>query len=142
VRARREKSESDELRVVVPLQAALLDPTQGSVQALGVMLLGLEPPVRLQDDGSLAPQLATKMEQPDDKTYVYELLGGVQFWDGSPLTKPSSIAHSSGVPFGDAERESSYFSSCIGLSGSIQLSHAFVSDARHVEPPPPGLRPA
>lgn len=79
-------SAGSDLKVLVPLQASLLDPTQGSIQSLGVMLLGLEPLERMQSDGSLAPELATDVQQPDPRTYVYEIRSGVEFWDGTPLT--------------------------------------------------------
>ncbi len=79
-------SKTGDLKVVVPVQAPLLDPTQGSVQAIGVLMLGLEPLQRIQPDGTLGPDLATELTQPDPRTYVYKIRSGVKFWDGTPLT--------------------------------------------------------
>lgn len=77
---------ASDLKVLVPVQAPLLDPTQASIQSLGVLLLGLEPLQRMQPDGSLRPDLATAVKQPDPTTYVYEIRPGVKFWDGRHLT--------------------------------------------------------
>ncbi|PXY18969.1 hypothetical protein BAY60_29545 [Prauserella muralis] len=81
------------LKVLVPVQGALLDPTQASIQSLGILLLGLEPLQRLRPDGSLRPNLATEVEQPDPRTFVYTIRSGVRFWDGTPLTA-DDVVHS------------------------------------------------
>lgn len=49
--------------------------------------------VQLQADGSITPLLASKVDQPDDKTYVFTLRQGVTFFDGSPLT-PADVVFS------------------------------------------------
>lgn len=53
---------------------------------IGVMSLFTEPLERVGTDGSLSPNLATKVSQPDDTTIVYSLREDVQFSNGEPLT--------------------------------------------------------
>jgi peptide/nickel transport system substrate-binding protein len=51
-----------------------------------VIFLGMEPLVRYDAQGHLAPDLASSFSVKNPTTYVYNLRKGVKFWDGSPLT--------------------------------------------------------
>ncbi|WGW11483.1 ABC transporter substrate-binding protein [Saxibacter everestensis] len=42
--------------------------------------------MKLESDYSISPNLATKVDTPDDKTYVYTIRDGVKFWDGQAMT--------------------------------------------------------
>jgi peptide/nickel transport system substrate-binding protein len=42
--------------------------------------------MQVQPDLTIKPNLASQVEQPDDRTYVYTLRQGVQFWNGDPMT--------------------------------------------------------
>jgi peptide/nickel transport system substrate-binding protein len=42
--------------------------------------------VQLQPDLTIAPNLATKWESKDEKTYVFSIRDDVEFWDGTPMT--------------------------------------------------------
>ncbi|PXY33528.1 hypothetical protein BAY59_10620 [Prauserella coralliicola] len=53
---------------------------------MGVMSLFTEPLERVASDGSISPNLATEVSQPDDTTIVYTLREGVRFSNGDPLT--------------------------------------------------------
>lgn len=74
------------LKILIPSQADLLDPTRSSSIADAAILIALEPLIRYENDGSLEPNLATEFTQPDPSTYVFDIREGVEFWDGSPLT--------------------------------------------------------
>ncbi|WP_191089899.1 ABC transporter substrate-binding protein [Nesterenkonia ebinurensis] len=53
---------------------------------MGIMSLFTEPLERLSGDGSLIPNLAEEVTQPDDLTIVYTIREGVQFSNGKELT--------------------------------------------------------
>lgn len=74
------------LKVLIPSQADLLDPTRVASLSDAAILIALEPLVRYEADGSLEPNLAAEFAQPDPATYVFDIREGVEFWDGSPLT--------------------------------------------------------
>ncbi len=42
--------------------------------------------MQVRPDFTVAPNLASKVEQPDATTYVYTLRDGVKFWNGDPMT--------------------------------------------------------
>lgn len=70
---------------------------------VGVMTLFTEPIERLAGDGSLTPNLAVEVGQPDDLTIVYTIREGVQFSDGTELTAQDvawSIDHVTDVEAG------------------------------------------
>lgn len=76
----------DALKVLMPSQADVLDPTRVATLSEAPLLLGLEPLLRYQPDGTLAPNLASKVDKPDPTTYTFTIRPGVTFWDGTPLT--------------------------------------------------------
>lgn len=41
---------------------------------------------RYQGDGSTVPALATSVDNPDPKTFIYTIRSGVKFWNGDELT--------------------------------------------------------
>lgn len=53
---------------------------------VGIMVLFTEPLERLSADGSLTPNLAVEVEQPDDLTIVYTIRDDVTFSNGKDLT--------------------------------------------------------
>lgn len=57
-----------------------------------VALLSLESLLGIDEDGALAPGLASAWSQPDPLTYVFDIREGVTFSDGSPLTIDDVIA--------------------------------------------------
>lgn len=70
---------------------------------MSIMSLFTEPLERLNSDGSLAPNLAESVEQPDDTTIVYHLRPDVKFSNGDPLTAEDvvwSIKHVSDAKAG------------------------------------------
>lgn len=77
---------SDELKVAVPSLGDVLDPRDNSGPGSAGVLIALEPLMRYQTDGSLAPALATSVSTPNPTTYVYTIRHGVTFWDGTALT--------------------------------------------------------
>lgn len=79
-------SKPESLKVLVPIQGDVLDPTRATVSGLGPQLIALEPLMRFQSDGTFAPNLATKVDNPSPTTYVYTIRPGVKFWDDTPLT--------------------------------------------------------
>lgn len=76
----------ESLKVLVPIQGDVLDPTRVTVSGLGPVLIALEPLMRFQSDGTFEPALATEMETPTPTTYVYTIRPDVTFWDDTPLT--------------------------------------------------------
>ncbi|MBB4660445.1 ABC transporter substrate-binding protein [Conexibacter arvalis] len=82
----------DALSISVPQLGDLLHTTRAVGPILGITLLGMEPLVLYQPDGSLAPNLAESWEQPSLTRYVFKLRRGVRFWDGSPLTPADVVA--------------------------------------------------
>ncbi len=74
------------LNVLIPSQADLLDPIRVSSLADAAILIALEPLMRYEPDGSLSPNLAAEMSQPDPRTYVFDIREDVTFWDDTPLT--------------------------------------------------------
>jgi peptide/nickel transport system substrate-binding protein len=66
---------------------ANLDPRVGSDEASQKLhQLLYDSLFRVGDDLRLVPQLATSLEQPDDRTYVVHLRSGVRFHDGRPFS--------------------------------------------------------
>jgi peptide/nickel transport system substrate-binding protein len=88
-----------EVSVMIPALGDLLDPRAAAGPADGGLLIGLEPLLRYQPDGSLAPDLATAVKQPDELDYVFTIRHGVKFWDGSTLT-PEDVAYSLSLHIG------------------------------------------
>jgi peptide/nickel transport system substrate-binding protein len=48
--------------------------------------------LRLNPDFTISPGLAESYSNPDPRTLVYKLRGGVKFWDGRPLTADDVVA--------------------------------------------------
>lgn len=81
-----ESTTIDELRVVMPTVKGL-DLTAGfDVQSHTAISVALEGLMTFDSDGALVPNLATKVDNPDETTYVYTIREGVKFWDGSDMT--------------------------------------------------------
>jgi peptide/nickel transport system substrate-binding protein len=53
--------------------------------------LFMEHLLRLGQNNTLEPELATAVTQPDAVTYVYHLRHGVSFWDGNPMTSDDVV---------------------------------------------------
>ncbi|MFE3829367.1 ABC transporter substrate-binding protein [Streptomyces sp. NPDC059092] len=90
--------------------------------AMAIMSLFTEPVERLSGDGSLTPNLAVKVTEPDDVTIVYTLREGVRFSDGTPLTAEDvvwTINHVSDADAGAAT--SSLISSVAGAKATGEL---------------------
>ncbi|USQ81276.1 ABC transporter substrate-binding protein [Ornithinimicrobium faecis] len=70
---------------------------------MGIMSLFTEPIERLSGDGTLTPNIAEEVTQPDDLTIVYTIREGVEFSNGEPLTPEDivwSIEHVTDVEAG------------------------------------------
>lgn len=78
--------DSRSIHLLTPLLSQLADPAQASGIGMGPILMAMEPLVRYESDGSLVPELASKVSTPDPLTYVYDIRTDVSFWDGSTLT--------------------------------------------------------
>lgn len=83
----------DQLTMLVPEPNRLLDVTRIAGTTSAEILLGLEPLVLIQPNGTVVPNLAKSFDQPDPATYVFTLQPGARFWDGSPVT-PEDVAYS------------------------------------------------
>jgi ABC-type transport system substrate-binding protein len=76
------------LRIAIDVDPDTLDPAgQTNTTVSNVVDFMVEPLIRLQSDGSLAPGLAERWEQsPDGRTYTFAIRRGVGFHDGTELT--------------------------------------------------------
>ncbi|HLU55899.1 MAG TPA: ABC transporter substrate-binding protein [Pseudonocardia sp.] len=81
-----EGTESHALRLLVPFTPGVWDPRQVSAWPLSGLLLVNEPLTVYQPDGTNAPNLAEKVEQPSPTQFVYTLRPGVTFSDGTAFT--------------------------------------------------------
>lgn len=77
----------DEVKWNLPYEPSSIDPIFTWNYAENTATANLcESLLRMKPDLSLEPGLASKVDQPDDTTYVYTIREGVTFWDGNPLT--------------------------------------------------------
>jgi peptide/nickel transport system substrate-binding protein len=68
-------------------EPASLDPIKAFNYAENTVVANLcEGLMQLQPDFSITPGLAEKVDTPDDRTYVYTIRQGVEFWDGQEMT--------------------------------------------------------
>jgi peptide/nickel transport system substrate-binding protein len=68
-------------------EPASLDPIKSFNYAENTVVANLcEGLMQLQPDFSITPGLAEKVDTPDDRTYVYTIRQGVEFWDGQEMT--------------------------------------------------------
>ncbi|MHA7171155.1 ABC transporter substrate-binding protein [Arthrobacter bambusae] len=64
-----------------------IDPIKSAdYPASGVVSNLCESLFQIQPDFSMKPNLAKSVKNVDNSTYVYEMQGGVTFWDGKPMT--------------------------------------------------------
>lgn len=63
-----------------------LDPSQGIEYADEIRTNLCESLVRFTPDGTTTPTLASSVENPDPKTFVYTIRPGVKFWNGDEMT--------------------------------------------------------
>lgn len=81
-----------QLRAGTDAAVSNLDPYHSNYGSL-ISSLGLEPLMKVGEDGKPEPHLAESMEQPDPTTYEYTLREGVTFWNGNELTA-EDVVHS------------------------------------------------
>jgi len=75
------------IRIAVNTPVTLLDQAhEAGGYGPSVSLLGLETLMKFGKDGSIQPNLASKVVHPNPFTYIYTVRPGVKFWDGAPLT--------------------------------------------------------
>jgi len=81
-----------QLRVGLSLSFSTLDATK-SIYGSWIAVLSLETLMKFGPGGTVEPNLATSVTQPNPVTYVYHLRQGVKFWDGNELTA-ADVAYS------------------------------------------------
>lgn len=75
------------LVVAQTLDTSTLDPQmQGSMSAMNILINMFDTLVTRDEEGNLAPSLATEWEALDDLTWQFKLREGVTFHNGSPFT--------------------------------------------------------
>lgn len=80
---------ADHLRIGIQLEPPNLDPTAGASEAIDAIVLNniFEGLVRMREDGTIEPALATVWQFSDDaRTLTMDLRKNVSFHDGSPFT--------------------------------------------------------
>lgn len=81
------------LKVGILGQIPTLNPNENIAAGLYANSLGLESLLRIDQNGNLAPWLATKFEEKSGTVYEYTLREGVKFWDGTEMTS-ADVKHS------------------------------------------------
>jgi peptide/nickel transport system substrate-binding protein len=70
----------------IPTTPPTLDPALGGDYADEVRTNLCESIVRFKPDGTTSMSLAESVDNPDPKTFIYNVRPGVEFWDGQELT--------------------------------------------------------
>lgn len=116
----------DEVKWNLPYEPSSIDPILTWNYAENTATANLcESLLRMKPDLSLEPGLASKVDQPDDKTYVYTIREGVTFWNGNPLTA-EDVAFSLQRQIGENSKSywGDYFSNVVSaeVTGDMQVT--------------------
>lgn len=76
----------DELTIGTTASATNLDPAFGGDYADSIRTNLCESVTRFKPDGTTTPGLAESVDNPDPRTFVYNVRTGVRFWNGDELT--------------------------------------------------------